>query len=404
MKLRTHIMFFLMSFYCSSNIVLLAHEKKTYGSQQFVATQFQKEIVTKDDNFNQKYPDLAEGFGLIGQSFQDFVLGKMLNHDMYEMVQEDTGQTVSLLDSTINQAQDIVIKHLTTDFFTIIEDAIKNGTDLHTIDNKIFTYVLQYDFFQPALQAYLSSYKNTQGQVLLIAALEKNNLQIAQFLVDLGANINLLDSCKEGTPLMYTAKNNKRDAFQFLLDLTTSDVNQIDGLGNTALHALAERNLVEMTQLLLLNRHDVNITVKNNMGNTPLDVAVQSPLQKGISDVALTLLDYPGLDMNQSDVIKVLYYAVCNEHEHVIKKIIELGYHVNNTVGDCIDPLYKAVDLGLVSIVKLLLDAGVDMHRAHCENKTAYSLAMEELPRNAIKVEKDARQKIRQLFLQPVSS
>lgn len=405
MKLRTHIIFFLMSFYCGGNIVLFGHEKKIHASTPFLATQFQKEIVTKNDNFNEKYPDLAEGFSLIGQSFQDFVLQRMLGRDVYEMVQEDTGQAVSLLDHTINQAQDIVIKRLTADFFTIIEDAIKNDADLHVIDNKIFTYVLQYDFFQPALQTYLNTYKNTEGQVLFVAALEKNNLQIAQFLLDLGADINLLTSCKEGTPLMYTAKNNKKDVFQFSIDFESINVNQVDGLGNTALHALAEKNMVEMTQLLLLGRPDVNVNIKNSMGSTPLDLAVQSPLQKGMRDVALILLDSLGLDINESDTIKVLYYAVCNEHELVIKKILGLGVNLNNNeAGDCKNSLYKAVDLGLVSIVKLLLDAGADMHRAHCENKTAYNLAMEDLPSKSLKVEKKAREDIRKLFMQPIGS
>jgi len=342
--------------------LLLFCDKENLTEKQGV---FKKEIVTEKYDFNTKYPELAQGFSLMNQDFQQFMIKQMLHRDVHEMTQDDAGQKVPLLAHTIHQAEGTMTKSLTSLFFKVIEDAIEKNTDLHDINDPLFTYVLQNEYFEPELKSCVNTYKNKKEQLLFLAALEKNNTQMIQFLLEIGV-----------------------------------DVNQVDELGNAPLHIFAEKNMFDSTQLLL-TVPGIDVNKKNAMHNSPLDVAVAYPFDKGSKDIALLLLDFPGLRIDQNDKIKLVYSAVCNNHELVVKKILDLVVDLNDRGLQCDSSLHKAVDLNLVSIVKMLLAAGADMNMLNCHNKTALGLATEKVkPGFGAKAEKEAKEAIKKLFAQ----
>lgn len=338
------------------------------NEQQIAASKlptFKEEIVTQKYDFNTKYPELTQGFSLMNQDFQKFMMNQLLDHDVHEMVQDDAGQSIPLLAHVIDQAEGTITKSLSLEFFKLIESAIERNTDLHDINDPLFTYVLQHEYFESELKSCVNTYKNKKNELLFIAALEKNNVQIMHFLIEIGTNVN-----------------------------------QIDEYGNTPLHILTEKNIFDSAQLLL-TVPGIDINLKNIMKYTPLDLAVRYPLLKGTRDIALLLLNDPRLKIDQSDKIDVLYFAVCNDHELVVKKILDLGVDMNNCGLQCDSPLHKAVDLNLVSIVKMLLAAGADMNMLNCHNKTALDIATEKVkPGFGAKAEKEAKEAIKKLFTQ----
>lgn len=112
--------------------------------------------------------------------------------------------------------------------------------------------------------------KDTVGRTPLHIATEKGNIDVAMFLIENGANVNVADA-NGNTPLVFIInKTGSPKVTQRLLEKGAS-VNTQNRTGETALMYAAWHGYSAIVQLLLENRADV--TLKNKQGNTALTLA-----------------------------------------------------------------------------------------------------------------------------------
>ena len=112
--------------------------------------------------------------------------------------------------------------------------------------------------------------KDTVGRTPLHIAAEKGNIDVAMFLIENGANVNVADA-NGNTPLVFIInKTGNPKVTQRLLEKGAS-VNTQNRTGETALMYAAWHGYSTIVQLLLENRADV--TLKNKQGNTALTLA-----------------------------------------------------------------------------------------------------------------------------------
>ena len=112
--------------------------------------------------------------------------------------------------------------------------------------------------------------KDTVGRTPLHIAAEKGNIDVAMFLIENGANVNVADT-NGNTPLVFIInKTGNPKVTQRLLEKGAS-VNAQNRTGETALMYAAWHGYSTIVQLLLEYRADV--TLKNKQGNTALTLA-----------------------------------------------------------------------------------------------------------------------------------
>ena len=94
---------------------------------------------------------------------------------------------------------------------------------------------------------------NADGNSALLLAVYKNNNQVAQFLIDSGADIN--GNTIMGTPLMAAVVKGNIEAVKMLLD-KKADVNGFDDNGVTALIYAVQFSNLELVKLFLNYKAD----------------------------------------------------------------------------------------------------------------------------------------------------
>ncbi|XP_063436169.1 serine/threonine-protein phosphatase 6 regulatory ankyrin repeat subunit B-like [Mytilus trossulus] len=123
--------------------------------------------------------------------------------------------------------------------------------------------------------------------------------------------------------------------------------------GETALHVAATHGNVEVADLLIRNRADINAIKYNEQ--TPLHTAANT------GNVQMTeLLIRNGADLNTTDLHRntPLYIAVMNKNAGVTDLLIRNKANLNGT-GDNI--LYRAAELGNVKEINILLASGASV-------------------------------------------
>ncbi|XP_028822277.1 ankyrin repeat domain-containing protein 22 isoform X2 [Denticeps clupeoides] len=122
------------------------------------------------------------------------------------------------------------------------------------------------------------------GDTPLIAACRAGNLQVVKFLLDKGADASLRNK-KKRTCLHYVAKR-AFSYLDFLLIIILMPILLIGYIimkGNTALHYTCQNKSHNLVPLLLAR--NVKTSIKNEKGETPLDVAKRLKFAKIIKEL-----------------------------------------------------------------------------------------------------------------------
>lgn len=124
----------------------------------------------------------------------------------------------------------------------------------------------------------------TSGLTPLHIAIKVRNLEIAQYLLDMGADINAQDDYGV-TPLHLAVKKKRLDLVRFLV-LKKADINIKNISGITPLHQAAFSG--EMPVVEFLHQMGANPNIRNEQNATPYDLAYA----KGNLGIALYLKPY----------------------------------------------------------------------------------------------------------------
>ena len=172
--------------------------------------------------------------------------------------------------------------------------------------------------------------KGPNGMNALHHACFEGDIRLVKFFLDKGMDINEPSAYYfSPTPLLLALDDDKLQLVEFLIK-SGADVDQQDGeTGNTITHYLLDDSedsnypLHDETRfeiLSILIKHGVNFNIKNNNGDTPLIIAVK---EKKIKLAYLFLQHGAAIDEPDKDGRTALWHACNNEDEEMVRLLIE---------------------------------------------------------------------------------
>ncbi|KAJ8948532.1 hypothetical protein NQ318_000072 [Aromia moschata] len=236
----------------------------------------------------------------------------------------------------------------------------------------------------------------------LLVAVSVGQSEIASFLLERGVNVNYFNVHRHYgyTALILAAKMGNHEVMELLLK-HGADVNIMDVDGRTALHDACYVGYLDSVRLLVSNGADVRS--KTDDDSTPLHVACQ----EASKDVVEFLVDN-GADVNEADndgrtplhVVaefgdvelfqyleqngadaqardedgcSPLHYAICSDDDGLAVLAYLLETHDANLVDRSGNAaLHKAVQMGYLNVIKLLVSRGADVNLKNTRGRTAF--------------------------------
>jgi len=180
--------------------------------------------------------------------------------------------------------------------------------------------------------------------------------EIAELLIDNGADLNVINNELAGTPFITAldwAIQQGRTATADLLRKHGGMTAQELRSGMSPLHAAAREGLKEVVELLIAEGADVN--AKDRTGSTPLDFAVMKK-QPEIADLLRKHGGKTGEELN------VLIAAAKKGDIEAVKQHLAAGADVNAKTGDGTTPLHNAAVYGHNEVAELLIANGASVN------------------------------------------
>lgn len=216
---------------------------------------------------------------------------------------------------------------------------------------------------------------DSMGLSLLHKAIVRNDDYSASFLVDHGVSVNLQDSKRKQTALMYLAGANALssemlDVVRKILKTFDVDVNIQDVDGNTALHtAISVTNTQVFKEILAVNssQHKPNLNIKNKLEQTVLWLALLESEKNSNNgddfnraDSFPNLLIAKGCELNVTDSNgdSLLHACARKGLEKAAIFLVNKQAKINLLNGECESVLHVACENGLADLVKILLEKG----------------------------------------------
>ncbi|KAI9207399.1 ankyrin repeat-containing domain protein [Polychytrium aggregatum] len=276
-----------------------------------------------------------------------------------------------------------------------------NPNDSDTDGTTVLIYATQKKCL-PLVQKLVKTYnvdidaKDSYGNTALIHAIQNNDLLIIQLLVESGANIQvrnlagddpLITACRSAslavvkflvgsgvqldaknidseTALLIAVRENQPKAASFLLGLDRPELDSVidgsDRQGNTPLfHTIINTN---PSLYKLLRSKGAKLDVLSSDGTSMLIQAVRANSMEMI-DMILEDPDCTNLNHHNNDGTTALLAAanLSQPNEPLIRRLIEKGADIHALDNDKRGLFYWTSATGIVSLIKIAVDAGVDV-------------------------------------------
>ena len=235
--------------------------------------------------------------------------------------------------------------------------------------------------------------RGAKGYSPLMVTAARGSLEVAEQLIDLGADVNAQDD-NGYTPLIWAATMGQVDVVR-LLTAKGADLEKTEVHGNTALleaAGMSEASLLAQSQLIVAHLLDAGADPNSRSKNksTPLIAAAQRgntanaklliakgaqlDLQNDSGSTALLLAAKDGrlsavrllaeagadIDLQGNNQFTPLLMAVSGAHVETTKALLSHGADVDKSGPKGITPLIYAAAKGQGELVGLLLEAGAD--------------------------------------------
>lgn len=105
-------------------------------------TRFASHVV--DDTTHFDYPELEQGFAIVGKDFQQFMKAKLVGKDFQDQMVADDGLKSTALHDVIMQAQQTIVDGCKSDVQKVLLDVADKKVEEDTIYNQKFNYVQRY--------------------------------------------------------------------------------------------------------------------------------------------------------------------------------------------------------------------------------------------------------------------
>ena len=236
--------------------------------------------------------------------------------------------------------------------------------------------------------------KNVHGYAPIHLALEKNQYNVVDYLLNLGASINIpcgnINSLNY--PIHYSILSENKQLLRRILKLNPSGVDVINAEKQTALSIACKIRWKK--GVLILIQAESNINHKDSKNQNPLHLAIQSASSGSDArfDIEEILLNH-NVDVNSKDIYKrtPLFYALCNNSDD-ISSLYSRNYDPIETVSslcsveeilvdepDCLGntPLSYASIVGATISSLYLLRRGAQVNHENNDGNTPLGLALQ---------------------------
>ena len=142
---------------------------------------------------------------------------------------------------------------------------------------------------------------------------------ITRLLLDYGSDVNTVNQ-HHRTPLSYAAESGNLSCVRMLID-AGADVNMVDKGENTPLHYAERYGTSDAVDALLAAGAEV---VPLDAGRTPLSVAAEREYRRTVDVMLSKPAEIEGVDSSGETP---LHWAVLNQNWHIIRALINAGYH-----------------------------------------------------------------------------
>ncbi len=270
--------------------------------------------------------------------------------------------------------------------------------------------------------------KNDDGKTLLIFAIEKCNLQLMEYLISNGADVNVIVK-DEITPLNTAVFNNNIEAAQLLIskgvDININPDKENEFEYEDILVGYFSRGNInpEMVRLLIKNGYNLHNAVEEEYFHNILEYVLHNldynkaiekeiiellfnsidkidskrnfinfALLKGNTNAIIYLLEKGTININYIDSFgnHMLYTAAFYGSINLVKFLIKMKVNINRrSKGYNMDrqtPLMAACQEGHATVVMELLKAGANTTIKNKDKKTAYDLALEADKKNIVEI------------------
>ncbi len=205
---------------------------------------------------------------------------------------------------------------------------------------------------------------------LMHASLRSDNLEVIQFLLDNGANVNA-KALDGSTALMGAAQYGHLSIIELLLKNGAS-VKDLDNNKYSALSKAAQNGHTQVVEYLV--KKGVNIDQKTEDGYTPICLAMQNG---HLETVKLLYENDADIHYKTTSGISLVAMAYAAGHAEIGEFLWEKGAKNIYEVINGWTPLSSAAQNGKFKSVKLLLEKGVNLHTENQYNQSALHLAVE---------------------------
>ncbi|KAN0023237.1 hypothetical protein ACTFIU_011404 [Dictyostelium citrinum] len=206
------------------------------------------------------------------------------------------------------------------------------------------------------------------------------NLQLTKRLIELGAKIDMVDEMGE-TPLHKAAFNGHKEVCEYLLFLDPTMIDCRDSRQSTSLHLAAFNGLIDMVDLLI--RYKAQINIKDEEGATPLHKASFN----GHSSCAKLLVDKGApIGIVDSQGATPLHKAAFNGRSKCLATLIRSGAELEVKDSQGGTPLHNAAYNGHSDCCRILLKKGANVNAVDTHSSTPLHLASAAGARDTVDV------------------
>ena len=200
--------------------------------------------------------------------------------------------------------------------------------------------------------------KDQRGEFLLNYACNLGNIEIINFLIDKGADINLSAGRLDLTPLMVCARTGNLEIAKLLVE-KGADVQIINKMGMSAMHwaLLNGQNQAEQIALLLIEKGS-NVETKAFNSETPLMTAVRKGYARAVKSLLENGADPLAIEQNSQQTL--LHNASIRGYGEIAGLLIKYGIDVNAKDAHGNTALVYAGRYGNQSVMNRLVAMGTE--------------------------------------------
>lgn len=194
----------------------------------------------------------------------------------------------------------------------------------------------------------------SQSKDILNSISVSRYLKYIQFLIDTVNSIHEVDN-KGRTALDYATEKGDLRIFEALIN-KGANAYMLTKKGDSILHSAARRNRYVLVQYIIDNLKCESLIASNNLGETPLHIAVQN---QGIETVKL-LVQHIDVNIKNNEMLSVLHIACRQGNLDIVKILLSNNANIHD-IGDLsYTPIQIATKHCRLDIVKYLVEYSND--------------------------------------------